>query len=796
MSSRDSRRQFSSPFKHREAKTLLLVVTILFASFPVSQVAVFTPLHPSSGVFPVTSALGAAQILFQDGFESKDFSAWSGTSTLSGENATVVTTLRYQGNYGALFTSDGGDFDRSCSYAELVASKELFARGYFYVSRSGVTAANDSFYYIVFHNATEGARQANLAYAGWSKKQGASTAQWCLTLRNGTSYIDVQNATAICTTGRWYCVELHWRNDASVGLAELWVDGTLVCSSTGVVDTSVFGDAQTARFGLAEVDSGSTAVYCDSVKISSSYVGQEISPPVSFQDGFESGSFGAWSGDDETDGDAARVTNIPLQRDGMFCAEYQSSGSVDFENAYCFRELRASELYARGYFYVSQSGIDADNDRFFFIVFRAGINGLAYAGWKKTGGVVKWCITMRDGTAYPDVFSSTSPSEGLSYCVELHWRKDSSAGLFELWVDGALVCSSSGRNTSTYDDVTTVQVGLAELYGCQPTTVYADSFETNDTRIGTEPFPSRPNLIDPTDGASLTLSTTIDFAWTSSVGATDYQITINGAMNRIQLVSGTSHTAALGAGSYNWSARSHSASGGWSEWAPLRAFTTGLPPPTPIPIAPPDSVIFNGTSISISWESSLGATHYQVNITGQQNRLDLVGTTFHVVTLSEGAHNWSVRAYNASGWSRWSAPRAFTIIVPHIPLPPSLVAPPNSTTSTNPSVAFSWTSSLGATLYQVEVNGVKFGNTSMTSYVATLTLGSHTWRARAHNASGWSDWSTASALTIYSEPIPWWVYLGTVAAMVPVVILLLYWRARSRKPRFVTNEDDTIMYPP
>jgi hypothetical protein len=339
-----------------------------------------------------------------------------------------------------------------------------------------------------------------------------------------------------------------------------------------------------------------------------------------------------------------------------------------------------------------------------------------------------------------------------------------------------------------------VQVGLAELYGCQATTVYADSFETSNMYIGTEPFPSRPNLIEPIDGASLALSATVDFSWTSSVGATDYQIRVNGSMNRLVFVSSTSHTASLSAGSYNWSVRSHSASGSWSEWAPLRAFTTGLPPPPPIPVAPRDSITFNSTSIPISWESSPGATHYQVNISGQQNRLDLVGTTSHVVTLTVGSYSWSVRAYNASGWSAWSATRAFTIIVPPVPLPPSLVVPANLTNSTNPSVAFSWTSSLGATLYQVEVNGLKLGNTSMTSFVATLAPGSYTWRVRAYNASGWSDWSTARALAILPEPIPWSAYLGIIAVMI-LVVSFLFWWTRLRRPTFGADDNETIIYP-
>jgi hypothetical protein len=56
-----------------------------------------------------------------------------------------------------------------------------------------------------------------------------------------------------------------------------------------------------------------------------------------------------------------------------------------------------------------------------------------------------------------------------------------------MWVDGSLVCSSSGRNTSAYGDVSVVQIGLAELYGCRATTVYGDCVELAGAYVGPEP---------------------------------------------------------------------------------------------------------------------------------------------------------------------------------------------------------------------------------------------------------------------------------------------------------------------
>jgi hypothetical protein len=51
----------------------------------------------------------------------------------------------------------------------------------------------------------------------------------------------------------------------------------------------------------------------------------------------------------------------------------RSIGGGGYERAYCNKTIAAqSELFARGYFYVSQSEIVDESDRFYFIIFRAG----------------------------------------------------------------------------------------------------------------------------------------------------------------------------------------------------------------------------------------------------------------------------------------------------------------------------------------------------------------------------------------------------------------------------------------
>jgi len=205
---------------------------------------------------------------------------------------------------------------------------------------------------------------------------------------------------------------------------------------------------------------------------------------VSFKDGFESGTFGVWTGIGTTSGEAAAIVNT-VKRSGTYGARLTSNGNRGFESAYCYENVASSsDLYARGYFYVTASGISSNDNRFYFTILQAGSNSVAYAGWRMVGGVVRWNLLVRDGSGYVSVSSTSSPSLNRWYSVELHWKEGSSNGLGELFVDGTLVCSISSKNTAYYGEVNRVKFGLSEIYNCAPTQVYGDDCAISSTYIG------------------------------------------------------------------------------------------------------------------------------------------------------------------------------------------------------------------------------------------------------------------------------------------------------------------------
>jgi|GEM_PF-1153284 hypothetical protein len=193
-----------------------------------------------------------------------------------------------------------------------------------------------------------------------------------------------------------------------------------------------------------------------------------------FEDSFKSGSFSAWNGTYVTSGETATVLNT-LSYEGNYSAQFTSNGTGGFEGAYCYESMPVSpQLYASGYFYVSQSGITKNDDRFYLIAFTANGSSVAYAGWRRTNGVDLWNLMIMNATGWTSTYSNFSPTLDTWHTVQLYLTEGAANGTAELFVDGELTCSIQNLNTTAVGGVDQVRFGLAEVYGAGPTTVYID----------------------------------------------------------------------------------------------------------------------------------------------------------------------------------------------------------------------------------------------------------------------------------------------------------------------------------
>ncbi len=199
------------------------------------------------------------QTLFFNGFEAK-FDGWSGTRKTSGETASISTTTRFDGQFSARFTSNGGrGTEYAYCYRTLSSSAQLNATGYFYMSKLGLTRSTG---YINLITLKAGSNI--VATAGYTKVNGALL--WSLTIRSGTQTVTVYSASTV-QLNQWFSLELDWKKDAQNGYGVLLVNDVPVVS-VFERNTSRYGNATQACFGLTQINNClSTIVYLDNCTI-------------------------------------------------------------------------------------------------------------------------------------------------------------------------------------------------------------------------------------------------------------------------------------------------------------------------------------------------------------------------------------------------------------------------------------------------------------------------------------------------------------------------------------------------
>ncbi len=193
-----------------------------------------------------------------------------------------------------------------------------------------------------------------------------------------------------------------------------------------------------------------------------------------FNDGFESGSFSAWTGTYATGGETKSVTTYRAH-EGTHSAVFESNNGGGTEKAYAYTNISPSgDVHVQGCFLVSKNGLIDNYDRFQLISLRSGDNTVAYAGWYKTSSGIRWFLSLSTSGGWVTSYSRTAPSTGQWYMVKLHWKNGVSDGVGELYVNDVKVCSLTNKNTSRYGDVNRVRMGLPELINCGSTRVYLD----------------------------------------------------------------------------------------------------------------------------------------------------------------------------------------------------------------------------------------------------------------------------------------------------------------------------------
>lgn len=205
--------------------------------------------------------------IFEDGFESGDFSAWTGTyeSNSTEGDLSVQTSIKHSGSYAAdvsIHYVDAWWID-AYFYKDLSSTyTELYARAYFYFS--GTLPADLIGLILALRTATYPYEIANVGVL-------ANGGGWRLRYSdNGTLTSSTYSETV--QTGTWYCIEIYGKLGNGDGVVKLWRNGTEIISVSGIINNDI-GEISQVRAGVDNGYRGTYHVYVDDVIVDTSYIG-------------------------------------------------------------------------------------------------------------------------------------------------------------------------------------------------------------------------------------------------------------------------------------------------------------------------------------------------------------------------------------------------------------------------------------------------------------------------------------------------------------------------------------------
>lgn len=227
--------------------------------------------------------------------------------------------------------------------------------------------------------------------------------------------------------------------------------------------------------------------------------------------------------------------------------------------------------------------------------------------------------------------------------------------------------------------------------------------------------------------------------------------------------------------------------GGISEWSqPLTVKTLPYPPEAPVSIVAQPTI----NNVTITWQQVERATAYEIEVDGLILENGANTTYIHEGLEPLSGHTYRVRAKNAGGKSPWSIPIDVTTL-PEIPDIPANIM----TTAEEEAITVTWYKVPFAEGYEVEIDGATTVSVSDTMYVHNgLSPDSrHTYRVRAKNISGLSEWSVPVTMMTLPENNDPTMSLTNVVAVVTNKNITVSWDAVAFEAEYDVEVDGILL---
>jgi DNA-directed RNA polymerase subunit RPC12/RpoP len=200
-------------------------------------------------------------IIFSDGFESGNFSAWDGVYTGGVGTAQVVTDQKHHGTYSAkLYGGSGSDY--ALVLKTFTATNPAFFRLYIYIPS------------LFTENRIKMLANLRSPTTKIRIMIGKDDTGYRWALENTYTGAIYYSSYMTIPTETWICIELKAYNNPSAGELRLWKDGTEIITQTGLTLTS---DAFNEIYiELYEYGTQNWTVYYDCVIVADTYIGPEV----------------------------------------------------------------------------------------------------------------------------------------------------------------------------------------------------------------------------------------------------------------------------------------------------------------------------------------------------------------------------------------------------------------------------------------------------------------------------------------------------------------------------------------
>ncbi len=391
--------------------------------------------------------------------------------------------------------------------------------------------------------------------------------------------------------------------------------------------------------------------------------------------------------------------------------------------------------------------------------------------------------------AAPVLFAPADAATNQAVNPSLIWNSVAGADTYRLQVSTVNTFATTIHNdstvTNTSQQVSGLNVGTTYFWRVNAKNSAGTSSYSVIRSFTTIVVPAAPILVAPLDLA-VNQSANPIMIWNSVAGASTYRLqvsTVNTFATTVYNDSTRTSTSqsitGLAVGTtYFWRVNTKN-SAGTSPYSTVWSFTTSAAPLAPVLIAPINLAVNQSVNPTLSWNASVGANTYRLQISTSNtfavtvfNDSTITGTSQPITNLVAGTtYFWRVNAKNVSGTSPYST-RSFTTSL-NPPSVPILSSPLNLATNVSKNPTLIWNSASGATTYRLQVDtsqifaSTVFDDSTIIGLQQALSgLKSSTtyyWRVNAKNSGGTSAYSTIWQFTTGTGLAPGVVVLGAAS---------------------------------